>query len=325
MADSDELQDLADVDGPGPDPDPAAGFTRDFVGTVDDVDAQRKWVVSRINTDALDSFQTVILPGGMDKRAFDKNPVVLWHHGKDPSRGLVPMGRSAWVKGRPDRGDVIAKTVFAEDDFGRGMFELYRDGVVKGWSVNGTPGPGCGPPTAEEVRRRPELQRCKMVYRSWTLKEYSGTPFPGNPDTITEAVSRGLWLPDVLRSMAEGSGAGGGYLTDGGKAVERTIVHQGGRWFVKLESTGKLVPDAGYPSEAEAKAYLANLEAHKEQERAAEPPGLPPLPSDPVLPPLVGREMADVEAAVFRRLEAELPGRIARAYDQAEAYARGRV
>lgn len=182
------------------DVDPAAPVERDYAVDLDDVhDGDRKWVVARINTDALDRYQTVIDPLGVDRSAYLKNPVVLWEHGKDPARGRRPVGRNAWIKARPEKRDLIAKTVFADDEFSRGLFNLYRDGVLRGWSINGTP-VSSGPPTAAEVAARPELRSAKLVYRSLRLTEYSAVAVPGNPDALTEATSRGLWLPDLLRA-----------------------------------------------------------------------------------------------------------------------------
>jgi hypothetical protein len=181
--------------------DELAPFLRDYTAEIDDVsDGARKWVVARINTDAVDSYNTVVDPAGMERGEYIKNPVVLWEHGKDAARGRVPIGRNSWIKARPEKRDVLAKTVFADDEFSRGLFELYRDGYIRGWSVNGVP-TRAGKPTKEEIARRPDLERCSLIYRGWTLKEYSGVAIPGNLDAITEACSRGVWVPDAVRSL----------------------------------------------------------------------------------------------------------------------------
>lgn len=200
---------------PEPEPEPPDdGFRRDYVAEVDDVDAAGGWVVARINTSAVDRFDTVIVPGGMDQSAFEaNNRLVLWNHGEDAPRGKVPVGRSAWVRYRRDRDDLLAKTVFAKDDFARGLFQLYRDNVLRAWSVNGkaSKAPGMtGPPTADELKRRPDWKGAKTLYRAWSLTEYSAVTFPGNADALTEetsralsdALARGLWMPDSLRELA---------------------------------------------------------------------------------------------------------------------------
>ena len=76
-------------------------FSRAAESEVTDVDAGRRWVVARINTDAVDRFDTVVSPSGMDRTEFLRNPVVLWEHGKDPVRGKVPIGRDVVDQARP--------------------------------------------------------------------------------------------------------------------------------------------------------------------------------------------------------------------------------
>ena len=200
-----------------PEPEPAEAprdFTRGVAAQVDDVDRAGGWVVSRINTADVDEFATVILPGGMRQQRFERNNrLVLWNHGEDAVRGKVPIGRSAWVRYRKDRDDLLAKTVFAKDEFSRGLFDLYRENVLRAWSVNGRPvdAPGTtGPPTADELRKRPDWSRARTVYRAWDLSEYSAVAFPGNLDAVTEetsraladAVRRGLWVPESLKGLA---------------------------------------------------------------------------------------------------------------------------
>ena len=182
-------------------------FSRGYTGQVDDVDASRRWVVARVNTDAVDQFQTVVDPAGMDRSDYLRNPVVLWDHGKDKARGKVPIGKNAWMKAR-GKTAVLAKTVFADDEFSRGLFALYRDGFLSAWSINGLP-TNVGPPTPAEIQARPVLRSAKLIYRSWKLTEYSAVPVPGNADCLTEevsrglraAVERGLWIPDQLRAQ----------------------------------------------------------------------------------------------------------------------------
>jgi Caudovirus prohead serine protease len=205
-------QAVADGLQPEPEPEP---IRRGYDSTVDSVSpagTKRPWVVSRITTDAVDRFETVVLPQGIDRSEYEQDRVVLWEHGLDKARGRVPIGRNLWIKPTPDRRGLIAKTEFADDEFSRGLHDLYRDGFLRGWSIYGTPQGGkamTGPPTAAELKARPELSRCKTVYRSVLLREYSATPTPGNADCLTEevgrslasAVGRGLWVPETLRAM----------------------------------------------------------------------------------------------------------------------------
>lgn len=193
------------------DPAPVA-FARDYTTAIDDVSASGRYVVSRINTSGVDRFQTVVCPAGMRQSEFEKNNrLVLWEHGKDPTRGRLPVGRSTWIKYRGGgKDDLLAKTVFANDEYSQNLFELYRDELLRAWSINGKPGlerGAVGPPTAAELRARPDWAEAKIVYRAWDLTEYSAVTIAGNADALTEevgrslhaAIARGLWVPDAVR------------------------------------------------------------------------------------------------------------------------------
>ena len=149
-------------------------FTR-ATATVEDVLPGERAVVAVVNTDAIDRFKTVIDPAGMDRTGFLKNPVVLWEHGKDREAGVCrSVAASGSSPARPSA-IILAKTVFGEDDFSDSIFRLYQDGTLKGFSIDGLPDAAkCSPPSAEEVRKRPDLVDCRMVYRRWELLEVLG-------------------------------------------------------------------------------------------------------------------------------------------------------
>ena len=171
--------------------------TRAYEATVDDVKAGERSVVSKINTDVIDRYRTVISPEGISLENYRKNPVVLWEHGKDPNRGTMPIGRNLWIKGEPNR--LIAKTVFRADDYSQQLFEAYQDGGLRGWSVNILPRES-SPPTHDETRSRPHWAGADLIYRASELAEYSGTACPGNPETLTIMASRGIWISDEARA-----------------------------------------------------------------------------------------------------------------------------
>ena len=175
---------------------------RAYEATVDDASASDRSLVAKINTAAIDRFKTLIPARGGDLRAFTKNPIVLWEHGLDPNRTTVPIGKNLWIKVDKAREIITAKTRFASDEFSEDLWQLYREGYLKGFSIRAMPTAGTyGPPTPAEIKARPELVNCQCVYRSWTLVEYSAVAIPGNPECLTEAVERGFWLPDQLRAM----------------------------------------------------------------------------------------------------------------------------
>lgn len=182
--------------------DPELDLLRSYEALIDDVQKGERSVVAKINTAVLDRFKTVIDPLGANLESYNKARVVLWEHGQDPMRGMLPVGRNLWIRARKAEKDLIAKTVFGDDEFSQALFGMYQDGTLRSFSIRPLPDfSKCSPPTAAEVRSRPELADCKMMYRAWELLEYSAVAIPGNPEALALAVSRGLWVPDRVRSI----------------------------------------------------------------------------------------------------------------------------
>jgi hypothetical protein len=196
---------------------------RSYVARVEDVNPVKRTVVGKINTSAIDHYNTVIDPRGIDlgdlTRGYRANPVVLYEHGKDPVRGSLPVGTNGWIRQAigPSGPELIAQTRFWEpnskksDEFTEKLYEMYAEGVMRGFSVNIVPLPEhSGPPTREEIRARPELEGVSAIYRKSRLAEYSLVAVPGNSETITidmarsilTCVKRGLALPDALVARA---------------------------------------------------------------------------------------------------------------------------
>ena len=154
-------------------------------------------VVSKINTDAIDRYRTVILPEGGTFDNFRKNPVVLCNHGE--ANDGMPVGRAAWVKYVKAERAIVAKTIYLEDEYSDGLFRLAQAWIMNAYSIQIVPDvPKCSSPTADEIRKRPELVDCYFMYRAWDLAEYSLVNVPGNPEALALAVSRGMGLSDRL-------------------------------------------------------------------------------------------------------------------------------
>lgn len=172
-------------------------ITRAFDAALE-VSAGERSVVARINTAAVDRYKTVIDPAGVNLKSYEANPVVLWNHGE--GNDGKPVGRNAWIRHSKSDKALLAKTLFFDDEFSDGIFRLYQAGGLRAFSVNIVPDMArCSSPTADEIRKRPELAECYLMFRSSDLAEYSAVSVPGNPEALTMAVSRGLMLPDRLR------------------------------------------------------------------------------------------------------------------------------
>jgi hypothetical protein len=70
---------------------------------------------------------------GLDLEPYRKNPVVLWEHGEDPTRGARPIARAKTLKKR--NGDLKATLEFAGDDFAQDIKRKYENGFLNAASV----------------------------------------------------------------------------------------------------------------------------------------------------------------------------------------------
>ena len=255
-------------------------ISRAMDATVDDVLDGERAVVGIINTASVDRFNTVIEPGGVDLAEYRKNPVVLWDHGKDARhRGTLPIGRNLWI--RHDRGSdrLIAKTKFHDDAFSDNTFKLYQARALNAFSVYGLADPAtASKPRASEIRARPELARAQLVYRTLRLTEYSAVSVPGNADCLALAVSRGLELPEALEAARAAAAPPG--------PPAAPIGH---------------CPLCGSPGVARERRPGGDDTCGKGHVYPSRSATAEPSP----LPPLVGRSVADVQAAISRRVRAE--------------------
>ncbi len=189
---------------------------RTFDAVVDSVDVENRSIVARINTSSKDRYNTVIAARGGKFKAWRASGMpVLWEHGKDVRRFTDPIANSKgiWNNGGPNPSELLAEPQFLKDEFSQQRFEWYRDGKIRGWSVNILPVVNnASPPTKEELRSRPDWEGADLIYRDWELAEFSGTVIPGNAEALTadrasavmELVERSLvWMPEDVRSIYE--------------------------------------------------------------------------------------------------------------------------
>jgi hypothetical protein len=204
---------------------------RAFEARIDDVNKTERSLVARINTADIDRLNSVIDPRGVD--VDDYNKVVDWMHGKDPTRGSLPVATCRWLYKMPkdDPTELRAKTQFLKDEFSQQIYEWYRDETLRDFSISAIPDwDHCGPATPAEIKAKPALGRGYFsehgggpgvfMYRRTKLVGYSAVSFGGNPAcTVTterasrlmECVKRGLYIPEPdlteLRSIATSTDA----------------------------------------------------------------------------------------------------------------------
>jgi hypothetical protein len=171
---------------------------------------------SWISTDTIDRQGDVVLPLGMDDRAFALNPVVTWQHAYDQP----PVGLSLWrrLANRSVGQGILARTRYPmrPATFGRDQpwlpdmaWNLLRQGLLAGKSIGFVP-IKVRPPTPDDLRRRPDWAGARRVITDWLLVEYACVTLPANPETLLSQVvptaplaSAGKRLGEILARLPQ--------------------------------------------------------------------------------------------------------------------------
>jgi len=161
-----------------------------------EVDKQKRSVISYISTDAVDRDGEKLLPEGVDLENYKKNPVVMLGH----DYKSLPVGKNIWIK-KDDKG-LVAKTVFAKSERGDEIYRACSEDIegtgplLKGWSV------GFIPIEWEDIETKDKKEKPGRIYKKWELLEYSIVPIPSCPEALTLAVEKGL-ISDRLKKDLE--------------------------------------------------------------------------------------------------------------------------
>lgn len=154
-------------------------------------------VTGVIVSDAVDRDGEVIIPKGVNLGEFRKNPVVLFGH----DRHSPPIGKAEWIKFKKNINSIVAKVIFADTDMGKEIFNLFKGGFMKAFSVGFNPfSKGCdfGRPTDDEIKERSDLKNVSTIFRKIDMVEFSAVPIPANPEALAFAVGKGLKISDRL-------------------------------------------------------------------------------------------------------------------------------
>lgn len=165
-------------------------------------------VVSWITTDVVDHVGDVVLAEGVDYTSafLDKNPVVMAVH--DYQKWPVGTADHIKLKKGPNFTGLMGKMRFDTDADAERLFGLVERRVVRGQSIGFVPPVDLnpkewGPPTAEELKRRPDWKDAARIIRRCVLVEWSFVPIPMNRESLVTAVQKGLALPSYLEREAK--------------------------------------------------------------------------------------------------------------------------
>jgi hypothetical protein len=138
----------------------------------------------------------------MNDSHFQLNPIVTLQH----QYHLPPVGRSLWRKRVRD--GIKAKTQYPERPAAWPpdaewpadcAFALVQTGLLRGKSIGFLPTKVHVPD--EKERERPGWGNVRLVIDEWILLEYACVFLPAQQNAVVESVSKGLALPDSIRTL----------------------------------------------------------------------------------------------------------------------------
>jgi HK97 family phage prohead protease len=184
--------------------DRAQGVLRTFACPLEirGIDEGKRQVEAWVSTETVDSYDEIVLATGIDLERYRKNPVVLWMH----DMRVPAVGKAVALEVVEGRG-LAATTQFAGHQLANDVWELYRDGFMRAFSIgfyykweNDEPG------------WRYDKDRGVFVAWNTELLEYSTVTIPANPDALVKAAHDGhdaaervlrAYYPSALQSSEE--------------------------------------------------------------------------------------------------------------------------
>jgi hypothetical protein len=177
---------------------PETPLTKYYESTIQEGPCDTNECIAVLTTDRVDRDREVVVAAGGRLENFRANPVVMYGHAKGlPSEGEVglPVARNLWVKPTRDGRGLVGKHAFDLDDaFSFRVCGKAKRGFLNTHSITFRP-IKYGPPTKDEIAKRPDWGEAKTIYREWELIEYSIVAMPSNVDAVTLA-KRGKTMPD---------------------------------------------------------------------------------------------------------------------------------
>jgi HK97 family phage prohead protease len=155
---------------------------------------EARTIVATISTPVVDRDGDVVLPSGLDAKAFKKNPVVLFGH----DNWSMPIGKVTRL--RNPRSGVEATIKLAdrpeshpptEEWVPDTILELFDQGILNAFSIGFiVKDGGWREATTRDVRQFGDNVR--RVITNWELLELSVVPVPANQEALAMAVSKGI-------------------------------------------------------------------------------------------------------------------------------------
>jgi HK97 family phage prohead protease len=154
------------------------------------LDDQPNTIEAVISDATMDRAGDVVEQSGWQLDSYKKNPVVLWAH----DSSIPPIGKAVDV--RVSAGKLRATTLFATTPLAQEVFQLYRGGFLRSFSVGFKP-------LAFRPIRDDDGNVTGFRFMKQELLEYSAVSIPANPNAVVMMRSmceRGM-LQDVARFL----------------------------------------------------------------------------------------------------------------------------
>ena len=152
---------------------------RQYDSVIESIDENNYELTAVVSTDSIDRYGDVIEQGGWDLGNFQKNPVIAWGHDYDQP----PVGKAVHIWSEP--GKLLMRIRFAVEQysFAKTVFELYRGGYLRAFSVGFIP----------KKSQQEETKDGKIIrrYTELELLEVSAVTVPANQDALALAIKEG--------------------------------------------------------------------------------------------------------------------------------------
>lgn len=146
--------------------------------TIQDQDDDERTITARVSTADRDRDGEIVEPKGIELKDYHLNPVLAWCHKYDHPA----VGKALWSK--TDANGLICKFQFAETQFADELYQLYKGGFMKAFSIGFIP---------------MEYDQKTKTHQKINLLEVSAVLVPANQSALVmEAYAKGLIKSEAL-------------------------------------------------------------------------------------------------------------------------------
>lgn len=161
-------------------------------------------VMFRFTDATADRHDEVVIPSGVDLKAYKKDPVVLSQH--DSYR--FPIGKSLETYYDEKEDDIVGKILFLDDETDRtGMaestFRMVKNGVLKSGSIGFRAKSEDVRLASPEEKKKYKLGKYGIIFDKSELREFSIVTIPANPNATQITARKGMYTDKAISTLKE--------------------------------------------------------------------------------------------------------------------------